>query len=142
MGDFYALDLGGTNFRVLQLRLEGGQKVGPVKQSKFTISEAHKRGTGEDLFGFIADCVARFLATECGGNPEGRLGFTFSFPVEQTAINAGRLLGWSKGFTASGTVGEDVVAMLQRQFEAPLEVHSRSANARSRNARSRSAVFK
>ena len=27
-GDFYALDLGGTNFRVLRLSLEGGGKVG------------------------------------------------------------------------------------------------------------------
>lgn len=116
-GDFFALDLGGTNFRVLRLSLDGNQKVGDVKQSKFTISEALKRGTGEELFGFVADCVARFLALECGGNPNGRLGFTFSFPVEQTAINAGKMLGWSKGFTTSGVVGQDVVAMLQTQFE-------------------------
>ena len=36
-GDFYALDLGGTNFRVLRLRLEGGGKVGPVTQGKFKV---------------------------------------------------------------------------------------------------------
>lgn len=30
------------------------------------------------------------------------LGFTFSFPVNQTAINAGTLITWTKGFSASG----------------------------------------
>ena len=57
-GDFYALDLGGTNFRVLRLTLEGDGKVGPVKSMKFSIPDAAKTGTGAELFGFIADSVA------------------------------------------------------------------------------------
>ena len=115
-GHFYALDLGGTNFRVLRLTLEGGGKVGPIKQAKFFVPEAIKRGTGEELFGFLADSVATFLAKECDGNPNGDLGFTFSFPTDQTAINAGKLIVWNKDFAASGCVGEDVVALLQAQF--------------------------
>jgi len=117
-GDFYALDLGGTNFRVLKLTLEGGGKVGPVTQAKFKIPDAIKKGSGDALFGFLADSVATFLAKECGGNPNGDLGFTFSFPTEQTAIDAGRLLTWNKDFAASGVVGEDVVALLQAQLSA------------------------
>jgi hexokinase len=62
-GDFYALDLGGTNFRVLKLTLEGGGKVGPVTQAKFKIADEVKKGTGKGLFGFLADSVAVFLAT-------------------------------------------------------------------------------
>lgn len=115
-GHFYALDLGGTNFRVLRITLEGGGKVGPIKQAKFKLPEKIKRGSGEELFGFLADSVATFVATECEGNPEGNLGFTFSFPTEQTAINAGKLIVWNKEFAASDCVGEDVVGLLQAQF--------------------------
>ena len=117
-GDFYALDLGGTNFRVLRLTLLGDGKVGPVTQGKFNVPAAIKQGTGEQLFGFLADSVATFLATECGGNPSGVMGFTFSFPTEQAALDHGKLIVWNKEFSASGCVGEDVVAMLQEQLTA------------------------
>ncbi|MBN2255272.1 MAG: hexokinase, partial [Deltaproteobacteria bacterium] len=40
------------------------------------------------------------------------LAFTFSFPVAQTGIAAGTLIVWTKGFTATGVEGEDVVALL------------------------------
>ena len=73
-------------------------------------------GTGDELFGFIADSVATFVATHCGGNPTGKMGFTFSFPTEQTALNAGKLIVWNKEFTASGVVGNDVVALLQEKL--------------------------
>ena len=44
------------------------------------------------------------------------LGFTFSFPVLQTSINRGKLIKWTKGFSASGMVGKDPVAFLQDAF--------------------------
>jgi len=118
VGDFYALDLGGTNFRVLKLSLLGDGKVGPVTQGKYKVPESAKRGSADELFGFLADSVSHFLATECGGNPTGVMGFTFSFPTEQDALNRGRLIVWNKEFNASGVVGQDVVAMLQEQLIA------------------------
>jgi hexokinase len=119
VGHFYALDLGGTNFRMLRLTLEGGGVVGPVKQAKWEFPDAVKKGSGDALFGFIADAVASFLAKECGGAPDGILGFTFSFPVEQTALAAGTLVTWNKGFGAGAgdVVGQDVVQLLQAQLE-------------------------
>ena len=66
-GDYYALDLGGTNFRVLRLTLEGGGVVGPVKSMKFAIPETAKTGTGAELFGFLADSVARFTPSPTTG---------------------------------------------------------------------------
>ena len=45
------------------------------------------------------------------------LGFTFSFPVEQTAIDAGKLLTWTKGFNAKNAIGKDVVRLLQDAFD-------------------------
>jgi len=45
------------------------------------------------------------------------LGLTFSFPVEQTALASGTLLTWTKGFSATGAVGQDVVQLLQDAFD-------------------------
>ena len=36
-----------------------------------------------------------------------------SFPVEQTALDKGKLLTWTKGFSATGAIGHDVVELLQ-----------------------------
>jgi len=41
-----------------------------------------------------------------------QMGVTFSFPVHQTAINSGVLIEWTKGFSASGVPGNDVVKFL------------------------------
>jgi len=117
-GDFFALDLGGTNFRVLKLTLLGNGKLGPVTQSAYKVPLSVKQGTAEGLFGFLADSVASFVATSCGGNPSGALGFTFSFPLEQSSLSSGKLVVWNKEFAASGVVGEDVVALLQREMLA------------------------
>jgi len=45
------------------------------------------------------------------------LGLTFSFPVEQTALNSGRILTWTKGFAAKNAIGNDVVKLLQDAFD-------------------------
>lgn len=45
------------------------------------------------------------------------LGFTFSFPFEQQAINIGVLQTWTKNFDLPDVVGKDVVARLQQQID-------------------------
>ena len=45
------------------------------------------------------------------------MAFTFSFPVEQTSIAAGKLISWTKGFTASGVEGEDVIILLNEALK-------------------------
>ena len=40
-----------------------------------------------------------------------------SFPVEQTAIDAGKLLTWTKGFSAKNAIGQDIVRLLQDAFD-------------------------
>lgn len=49
--------------------------------------------------------------------PAVPLGLTFSFPVEQTALNKGKILTWTKGFSAKNAVGNDVVQLLQDAFD-------------------------
>lgn len=45
-----------------------------------------------------------------------RIGFTFSFPMEQTGIAKGRLLRWTKNYTCPGGVGSDPVKLLKEAF--------------------------
>ena len=45
------------------------------------------------------------------------LALTFSFPVEQTALDSGTLLTWTKGFAAKNAIGKDVVKLLQDAFD-------------------------
>ncbi|XP_038219230.1 hexokinase-1-like [Zerene cesonia] len=112
-GVFLALDLGGTNFRVLFLELRGGQLVREdVKH--YHISDALRLGTGEELFNFLADCVLDFLRSEDMVDRELSLGFTFSFPMKQHSISSGELITWTKSFKCSGMDGVDVAALLQR----------------------------
>lgn len=117
-GTFMAVDLGGTNFRVCEVTLEGNHKFS-LKQKKFKVTEDLKTGPVTNLFDYMATCVGEFLE-ELGTVPEEEalhMGLTFSFPVEQTALGAGRLITWTKGFSATGAVGNDVVQLFQDSLD-------------------------
>ncbi|KAK1551323.1 hypothetical protein Q3G72_033921 [Acer saccharum] len=67
-GLFYALDLCGTNFRVLRVLL-GGKEGRVVKQEskEVSIPQDLMTGTSQELFDFIATALAEFVATEGEG---------------------------------------------------------------------------
>ncbi|OVA08529.1 Hexokinase [Macleaya cordata] len=122
-GLFYALDLGGTNFRVLRVQL-GGKEGRVVKQEFTEVSIPHELmvGSSDELFDFIAAELAKFVATEGEGfhlsaGRQRELGFTFSFPVKQLSISSGTLIKWTKGFSIDDAVGQDVVAELTKAME-------------------------
>ncbi|KAL7282030.1 hypothetical protein ACG7TL_003497 [Trametes sanguinea] len=137
-GTFLALDLGGTNLRVCEVELLGNHEF-VLRQQKYKVSEALKTGEATTLFDYLADSVDAFLTefasavpssptteqpnpfaspslTELSPEPAVPLGLTFSFPVEQTALNKGKILTWTKGFAAKNAVGHDVVQLLQDAF--------------------------
>ncbi|KAJ3067631.1 hexokinase A [Quaeritorhiza haematococci] len=116
-GSFLALDLGGTNFRVCEVTLEGQGRF-RMRHKKYTVSEELKTGSGSKLFDFFADAVVKFLEElgDVNSAEPRQLGFTFSFPVNQTGIDQGKLIHWSKGFLAEGVEGQDVVKLLQDAF--------------------------
>ena len=112
-GEFLALDLGGTNFRVLTVRLDGRGNARVPFASKFAIPQKDMQGTGVALFDFIVGCIDAFLTeNHVDRSKTYDLAFTFSFPVEQTSIAAGKLIVWTKGFTATGVQGQDVILLL------------------------------
>ncbi len=112
-GKFIALDLGGTNFRIMELQLKGSGRMGLPRVQKFKLSKKHIDGSGDIFFGFIAGCLKDFLIKNKELGKTRRLGFTFSFPVKQTGIASGRLISWTKGFKTRGVVGRDIVGLLQ-----------------------------
>ena len=71
------------------------------------------RGAGEELFDYIVDCLASFMKEQGIENEVLPLGFTFSFPCKQKGLASGELIVWTKGFAASGVVGNDVVTLLE-----------------------------
>lgn len=117
-GNFLALDLGGTNIRVMAVALDGKGKATLAAVSRFAIPDEAMGGTGETLFDFIADCIQSFFSEHhIAMRQDYDLAFTFSFPVEQHSIASGKLICWTKGFTASGVEGKDVVALLTQALQ-------------------------
>ncbi|KAI5309655.1 glucokinase [Ascosphaera atra] len=135
-GLYLAVDLGGTNFRVCSVYLLGDGKY-TMRQSKAKVPhELMEAEDYKDLFNFMAEHIENFirehLAEHWSSHLEKKrvnkqqyvdeelfdMGFTFSFPVAQHAINKGRLIRWSKGFTVKSAIGKDVCEMLQEALDA------------------------
>ncbi|XP_027923382.1 hexokinase-1-like [Vigna unguiculata] len=122
-GFFYALDLGGTNFRTLRVQLGGKEKgVVNLESEEVSIPPHLMTGSSHELFDFIADKLAKFVSSEPeefhpAPGKQRELGFTFSFPVRQTSNSSGTLIKWTKGFNIEDAVGEDVVGELNKAFK-------------------------
>ena len=115
-GCYLALDLGGTNFRVLLVRIKeapGSTKPQIEMVSElFMVPEEVKVGEGEAFFDHIAKCMSSFCENNGLSDTYLPVGFTFSFPLKQTELNSAVLLHWNKGFEVAGVIGNDVVEML------------------------------
>ncbi|XP_074088527.1 hexokinase-1 isoform X1 [Macrotis lagotis] len=117
-GDFLALDLGGTNFRVLMVKIRSGKKRTVEMHNKiYAIPEEVMQGTGEELFDHIVSCISDFLDYMGMKGARLPLGFTFSFPCRQTSLDGGILLTWTKGFNASNCEGQDVPTLLREAIK-------------------------
>ena len=113
-GLYLALDLGGTNFRVMLVKLSGAGKTPKVvAEAKYKLTREQISTSGDVLFGAIAGYLHKFLKDH-DFTGEYALGYTFSFPVKLLGIDEGILIKWTKDFSASGVVGKKVVE-LQRK---------------------------
>ncbi|KAJ4194079.1 glucokinase, variant 2 [Fusarium falciforme] len=136
-GLYLAVDLGGTNFRVCSIMLNGDTTFNLTFNKVAIPKELMVAKTASELFSFLAKQIEVFLkehhaehfnshlrrrntySTASGYRDEHifRLGFTFSFPVKQLAINKGLLIRWTKGFDIRDAVGKDVCALLQTEID-------------------------
>uniref|UniRef100_A0A9L0TCD9 Hexokinase-2 n=1 Tax=Equus caballus TaxID=9796 RepID=A0A9L0TCD9_HORSE len=117
-GEFLALDLGGTNFRVLRVRVtdNGLQKV-EMENQIYAIPEDIMQGSGTQLFDHIAGCLANFMDKLQIKDKKLPLGFTFSFPCIQTKLDESFLVSWTKGFKSRGVEGRDVVTLIRKAIQ-------------------------
>ena len=115
VGEFLALDFGGTNFRALSVRLFGNGILSKPRMESIPIPQELLTGTQEEIFGFMAEAISLFQKKNSFDPLDERdVGFTFSFPLEQISVKSGKLILWTKGFSVSGVVGEDVIALLEQ----------------------------
>lgn len=110
---------------VCLITLKGNHEL-ESHQKAFKVSEYLQGAHISELMDFIALSIKEFITiqhinakiVEHSFNSDTlELGFTFSFPVTQTAINAGKLLRWTKGFSCPGAVGKDIVQLLQEALD-------------------------
>ncbi|XP_055149251.1 hexokinase-4 isoform X4 [Symphalangus syndactylus] len=90
VGDFLSLDLGGTNFRVMLVKVgegEEGQWSVKTKHQMYSIPEDAMTGTAVMLFDYISECISDFLDKHQMKHKKLPLGFTFSFPVRHEDID-------------------------------------------------------
>ncbi|NWQ84408.1 HXK4 Glucokinase, partial [Columbina picui] len=112
VGDFLSLDLGGTNFRVMLVKVgegEEGQWKVKTKHQMYSIPEDAMTGTAEMLFDYISECISDFLDKHQMKHKKLPLGFTFSFPVRHEDID--KVRGWPGGTRTRGTWGGLSVGM-------------------------------
>ncbi|GFS24546.1 phosphotransferase [Elysia marginata] len=138
-GNFLALDLGGTNFRVLLINLDGQQVA--MERQTFNIPQHIMLGSGDQLFDHIADCIFKFMCDHhlhekqlplgftfsfpcrqfmCDHHLHEKqlpLGFTFSFPCRQVGLDRAILTTWTKGFKCEGVEGRDIVELLHAAIQ-------------------------
>jgi len=115
-GEYLALDLGGTNFRVILIRLDSASTSIRMTASKHAVSEELMTGPGENLFNFMVDKLREFMIDHNLFGKKHFLGFTFSFPTVQHSLASADLATWTKGYICDGVVGEDVVRLLEKSI--------------------------
>ncbi|ODV62282.1 glucokinase GLK1 [Ascoidea rubescens DSM 1968] len=118
-GLFLACDLGGTNFRVCSVELNGDHTFN-LEQLKTKVDHSYMVGDSNNLFNFLSLHVKEFLEVHHDeylssnkDNQRLKMSFTFSFPIDQTCINRGKLIRWTKGYDVKDAVGQDVIKLFQ-----------------------------
>lgn len=115
-GEYLALDFGGTNVRVLRIRLEGEGRYEIIKRVGEPLivpgkyDYIGKGSTAVQMFGFLAKLIDD--AIDQDHETKFYLGHTFSFPSTQDDLNNARLIIWTKEFATSGVEGEVVNDLL------------------------------
>lgn len=125
-GNYLAIDLGGTNLRVVLVRLNGDRTF-TTEQHKYALPDNIRTATKEELWTRIADSLEAFVDEHFPNGVDHNLplGFTFSYPVTQYLIKEGILQRWTKGWDIDGVEGEDVVPMLQAEItkrQIPIDI--------------------
>ena len=117
IGDFLALDFGGTNVRALHILLHGGGRYQVIKKAAKPLTKpgvydyVAESATAEEMFDFLAELIDE--AIESNRSTTYLLGHTFSFPSVQTDLYNAKLITWTKEFATQGVEGKVVNDLLK-----------------------------
>ncbi|KAI0392290.1 hexokinase-1 [Xylariaceae sp. FL0594] len=115
MGQFLALDVGGSTLRVGLVELRGreakGRECKIVRLISFKITPAIKKLQGMAFFDWMGERIREVLHKDGTTHTQRPIpiGLAWSFPVEQVSLGGGLLMGMGKGFLATeGLLGQDL----------------------------------
>ncbi|KAI4731617.1 hexokinase-1 [Aureobasidium sp. EXF-10728] len=116
-GDFVALDVGGSTFRIALVHLGGkdtakdGMDI--KKMKSFVIDETIRDLKGKTFFDWMAARIDEVLGPDKNAAVPLSMAMSWSFPIEQTSTRTGSLLTMGKGFCAThGVEGQDLYELL------------------------------
>ncbi|KAK4103307.1 actin-like ATPase domain-containing protein [Parathielavia hyrcaniae] len=122
VGQFLALDVGGSTLRVALVHLRGrgapGSENNIIRMDTFKIDNDVRGLRGREFFDWMAERIHRTVAKDSarGHRPEHPLlmGLAWSFPITQTSSKGGKLSVMGKGFLANdGLMGEDLGEIIE-----------------------------
>uniref|UniRef100_A0A8R1XXB6 Phosphotransferase n=1 Tax=Onchocerca volvulus TaxID=6282 RepID=A0A8R1XXB6_ONCVO len=117
VGKYVAIDLSGKNLRIMLLTLKGNNEEPEQINHNYVFPASVMKGTGDQLFTFIVNCLMKFLNEVNLLNASLPVGFVFSYPCELLSIRSARLLWWTKGFDIKDCLQKDVVKLLEEALE-------------------------
>ncbi|KAI3320219.1 hexokinase-1 [Xylariaceae sp. AK1471] len=115
IGQYLALDVGGSTLRVALVELRGreasGRECEIVRMISFKITPEIKRLEGMAFFDWMAGRIHEVIHKDGVADTQDPIpvGLAWSFPVEQVSLGGGLLMGMGKGFLATnGLLGQDL----------------------------------
>ncbi|CAC9890933.1 hexokinase-1 [Aureobasidium pullulans] len=130
-GDFVALDVGGSTFRIALVHLTGknstrdGMEIKRMKS--FVIDKPIRDLKGKSFFEWMAARIEEVIGSAQSDAAPLSMAMSWSFPIEQTSTRSGSLLTMGKGFCAThGVEGQDIYELLmdacrQRNLQVQLQ---------------------
>lgn len=117
-GEFLALDLGGSTFRAAIVRMLGRRDAPKIlKSCSWAIDEAAKVTDSTTFFDWLAARIEEILI-DFKSVGTWDCGLAFSFPIEETGINTGRIMLMGKGFRFSDDIETTCIqTLLDRAFQ-------------------------
>lgn len=125
VGKYVAIDLSGKNLRIMLLTLNGNEKDTTAVNNNYIVSNSLMKGTGDQLFTFIVNCLQKFLKEFGLEEANLPIGFVFSYPCELLSIRSARLLWWTKGFDIQDCLQQDVVQLLEEALELNMSTRAK-----------------
>ncbi|KAI4327287.1 hypothetical protein L6164_019766 [Bauhinia variegata] len=127
-GFYYGVNLRGNDFLILCARLRGKSKpISHLHREEISIPDnlLAASSSSQELVEFIAMEVAKFVGANAEYENEHpkdqKLGFTVSYPVDESAASSGNAIKW-KNFYADDPVGKRLVD----EFNEALQKHDLS----------------